>query len=257
MSWTEYAVMNRIALVTLNRPEKRNALNHIVVKELTELLTKAVEDQNVKVIILQANGPVFCAGADLEYLQQLQTNTYEENLEDSRQLAQLFELIYTMPKVVIARIQGHAIAGGCGLATVCDFSFSVPEAKFGYTEVKIGFIPAIVSYFLANKIGDGKARELLLSGNLIPASQAQEYGLINFVTEPDVLDSEIMGLAEQLCQQNSAQSMAWTKKLLADIRQKTLADAMVYAAEANAHARASEDCQKGIAAFLDKKDLTW
>jgi len=257
MELIEYSTQTRIGYITLNRPDKRNALNSQLVSELQQAFGQAAADDHVKVIILKANGLVFCAGADLEYLQQLQKNTYEENVQDSAQLARLFETIYTLPKVVIARIQGHAIAGGCGLATVCDFSFSVPEAKFGYTEVKIGFIPAIVSYFLIHKIGDARARELLLTGNLITAAQAQSYGLVNFVVEADALEARLATFADSLISQNSGQSMTWTKKLLAEISRQPLADAMVYAAQANAQARATEDCQRGIAAFLDKKEITW
>jgi methylglutaconyl-CoA hydratase len=257
MKFVDYARQDRLARITLNRLDKRNALNSEVVNELQLALEQASEDAQVKVVVLQANGPVFCAGADLHYLQQLQQNTYEENVQDSRQLARLYETIYTMPKVVIASIQGHALAGGCGLATVCDFSFSVPAAKFGYTEVKIGFIPAIVSYFLIRKIGEGRARELLLSGNLILAPQAQQYGLINFVVEADELESRVWDFALHLCQQNSAQSMALTKKIVSEITAKPLPEAMDYAAEANAKARSTEDCRWGIAAFLDKKEITW
>ncbi len=257
MNLIEYAGQNRIARITLNRPDKRNALNSQVVSELQAAFEQAAVDAQVKVIILQAHGPVFCAGADLDYLQQLQKNTYEENVQDSGQLARLFETIYTLPKVVIASIQGHAIAGGCGLATVCDFSFSVPEAKFGYTEVKIGFVPAIVSYFLVRKIGEGKARELLLSGNLITATQAQHYGMINTVVTAAELETQVTAFAQLLCDQNSAQSMALTKKIVSEIIAKPLPEAMQYAAKANAQARATEDCQRGIAAFLEKKEITW
>ncbi len=157
----EYAVADRIGYITLNRPDKRNALSFDLVKELKEAFARAEDDAAVKVIVLRANGEAFCAGADLAYLQNLQKFSHVENLADSNHLKELFLQIYILKKVVIAQVQGHALAGGCGLATVCDFSFSVPEAKFGYTEVKIGFIPAIVMVFLIRKIGEGKARHLL------------------------------------------------------------------------------------------------
>lgn len=165
---------DRIFEIVLNRPDKRNALNSEFVSELISAFTNADVDENTRVVILKANGKVFSAGADLGYLQQLQKNTYEENLEDSTQLAELFKKIYFHKKLIIAQVEGHAIAGGCGLATVCDFVFAVPEAKFGYTEVKIGFVPAIVMFFLLRKIGEAKARELLLTGKLIDAQQAKE-----------------------------------------------------------------------------------
>jgi methylglutaconyl-CoA hydratase len=200
---------------------------------------------------------VFCAGADLEYLQTLQKNTFEENLADSSHLKELFELIYTHPKIVIAQIHGHAIAGGAGLAAVCDFSFSVPEAQFGYTEVKIGFIPAIVMVFLLRKIGEGRAKELLLSGDLISAQKAKEYGLINYIVEAENLASEVEKFALHLCRNNSAQSLATTKQMIARVQEMPLSEALNFAAKQNATARESTDCKKGIASFLEKKSLEW
>jgi methylglutaconyl-CoA hydratase len=257
MALVEYEVNNKIAYLTLNRPDKRNALNSEMVAQLSDAFRKASMDEEAKVIVLKANGKVFCAGADLGYLQQLQHNTFEENIADSTQLASLFELIYTLNKVVIAQIHGHAIAGGCGLATVCDFSFAVPEANFGYTEVKIGFIPAIVSLFLIRKIGEGRARELLLSGELISAEQAQVYGLINYITEESALALNVQDFARKLCQNNSAQSMASTKQLIAHIQTMDLSSGLQFAARMNAETRESADCKKGIAAFLNKQEIRW
>ena len=141
MSLVIFTVKDRVGYITLNRPDKRNALSHELVIELIDAFDKAEQDSSVKVVVLKAAGEAFCAGADLAYLQQLQNFSFEQNLEDSRQLKNLFLKIYQLKKVVIAQVQGHALAGGCGLATVCDFTFAVPEAKFGYTEVKIGFSP--------------------------------------------------------------------------------------------------------------------
>ncbi|MGB3073893.1 MAG: enoyl-CoA hydratase/isomerase family protein, partial [Chitinophagales bacterium] len=167
---------DRLFYIILARPEKKNALNDTVVTELTHALQLATDDDEVKIIILKAEGDVFSAGADLEYLQRLQNFSYEENLADSTLLKTLLLKIYTHPKIVIAQVEGHAIAGGCGLAAVCDFCFSVPDAKFGYTEVKIGFIPALVMVFLLRKINGAKARELLFTGKLVTAAEALSYG---------------------------------------------------------------------------------
>ena len=257
MNFTKVAVENRIGYITLNRPDKRNALNHEFVSELKTAFKQLEEDENAKLIVLRAEGKAFCAGADLAYIQQLQKNTYEENLEDSNHLKELFHMIYTFPKVVIAQIQGHALAGGCGLATVCDFSFTVPEAKFGYTEVKIGFIPAIVKVFLLRKIGEGKAKELLLSGRLYTAEQAQNFGLVNELVEADKLESHVADFAQELIQNNSGQSMQFTKQMIAEVQEKGLEEGLQYAAEQNAKARGSEDCKKGIAAFLNKESPSW
>src|SRR6187402_3023831 len=195
MKYIDYSVKNRKAFIVLNRPEKRNALSHELVAELKEAFQQAENDDKVKVVILKANGEAFCAGADLAYLQQLQNFSHEENLADSNHLKELFLQIYTLKKVVIAQVQGHALAGGCGLATVCDFVFAVPEAKFGYTEVKIGFIPAIVMVFLIRKIGEGKAKELLMTGDLIKAEEAIYYGIVNKIVSKEKLHDHVRAFA--------------------------------------------------------------
>ncbi len=257
MSLIEYRVEDRIAIISLNRPEKRNALNGTMVAELREAFVRAANENAAKVIVLKANGKVFCAGADLEYLQQLQNNTYEENLEDSDNLKELFLSIYRNPKVVIAQVHGHAIAGGCGLASVCDFVYTVPDAGFGYTEVKIGFVPAIVKVFLLRRIGEGRAKELLLTGEWITAEKALEIGLVNKIVKPAELDKVVRNFARSLCENNSGQSMALTKKMIAEIQSMDLLEATDYAAKMNAQARDTVDCKKGIASFLNKEDLKW
>lgn len=256
MEFVEFDIEERIAFITLDRPGKRNALNDQMVSELKQAFTRAAQSHEAKVVVLRANGEVFCAGADLAYLQQLQQNTYEENLQDSQHLKELFYQIYTLEKVVIAQINGHAIAGGCGLATVCDFAYASPAAKFGYTEVRIGFIPAIVKVFLLRKLGEARAKELLLTGELVTALEAKEYGLINRVVETD-LAGYTRDFAKLLIEKNSGQSMGFTKKMIAEVQSKTLEEGLNYAAEMNAQARASEDCKKGIAAFLDKEKIVW
>jgi methylglutaconyl-CoA hydratase len=257
MSVVHYNVENRIAYITLTRPEKRNALNADMVTALKCAFENAKNDELAKVIVLKAEGDVFCAGADLAYLQQLQQNTYDENLADSIHLKSLFHQIYTLPKVVIAKIQGHAIAGGCGLASVCDFSFTVPDTKFGYTEVRIGFIPAIVSPFLLRKIGEGKAKELLLSGELINAEKAVSLGLINKVVSRDELDQAVDSFAQNIIKKNSTESMAMTKEIIANVQGMGLNEGLIYASEMNAKARSTEDCKKGMAAFLNKEKHNW
>jgi methylglutaconyl-CoA hydratase len=252
-----YHTENRIGYITLNRPEKRNALNAEMVTALKNAFTQAENDENCKVIVLQANGEAFCAGADLAYLQQLQNNTYDENLQDSQHLMGLFLQIYTHKKAVIGKIQGHALAGGCGLATLCDISFSVPEAKYGYTEVKIGFVPALVKVFLLRKIGEGKARELLLTGKIITAEEAKNFGLINFISTKETIDSEVLEFATKLCNEASGQSIALVKEMIAEVQHLSVEDGLEYAARMNANARATDDCKRGINSFLTKEKLTW
>jgi methylglutaconyl-CoA hydratase len=248
---------DRIAYLTLNRPDKRNALSGALVEEVKIALHSWKTDPNCKVVILRAHGPAFSAGADLDYLRQLQQNTLAENYADSRALADLFDLIYAYPKVVIAQVEGHAIAGGCGLATVADFTYIVPEAQMGYTEVRIGFIPAIVSIYLCRKVGEGVARDLLLTGRLIDAAHAQRIGLVNEVVPADKIAGHVLQLAQKLCKETSANSIAQTKSLLARVQEMPIADALDLAARENAACRASDDCRRGIAAFLNKEKMEW
>ena len=248
---------NRVCTLTLNQPEKRNPLSAAMVSALRQALSQAEADPDVKIVVLTGQGSAFCAGADLEALQTMQQASYTDNLSDSKHLAGLFNQIYTLSKPVIARINGHALAGGCGLAALADFSISIPEAKFGYTEVRIGFVPALVSGYLVRKIGEGKARELLLRGNIISATEAVQYGLIGKTVPTDELDTAVYGLADELCKSNSGQAMASTKALLAQSGELPLNELLLLAGETNAQARASADCKRGIAAFLNKEKISW
>ncbi|RZK14601.1 MAG: enoyl-CoA hydratase/isomerase family protein [Hymenobacter sp.] len=257
LRFLQYEAHDRLAYITLNRPAKRNALSANVVTELKKAFEQAEADENVKVIILRAAGDVFCAGADIKYLQELQENTYQENLADSTHLMQLFYQIYTLKKIVIGQVQGHALAGGCGLAALCDFTFAVPEAKFGYTEVKIGFLPAIVSVFLVRRLGEARAKQLLLSGDVISAQQALDYGLVTFLVEKDELADAVRDYALRLARENSAHSMELTKELLAHLPEMGLEEGLRYAAQRNADARASKDYRRGLQAFLNKEKIEW
>ena len=253
----EYTLDNRVGYITLNRPEKRNALNREMVDSLKSAFDQAAADPQAKVIVLRARGEAFCAGADLAYLQELQQFTFDQNLADSRNLMSLYLKMYTLPKVIIAQVEGHALAGGSGLVTVCDFAYAVPEAKFGYTEVRIGFIPAIVSAFLIRKIGEGRAKDLLLSGRLIEAQEAAGLGMITRVADKSTIVSEVTNLAQQLVHTASGQSLAATKSLIEQVQGLPLAEALELAARRNAEARETDDCRKGIESFLQKRELKW
>ena len=257
MEHIEIEIKDRVGTITLNRPDKRNALNFELIAELKEAFTSMENDDEVKLIVLKARGPAFCAGADLAYLQKLQSFSYEENLKDSTHLRDLFLTIYTLKKIVVAQVQGNALAGGCGLASVCDFVFTVPEAMFGYTEVRIGFIPAIVMIFLLRKIGEGNAKHLLLSGELIPASEAYRIGMVYKVFPSEKLEESVSEFVRNILVENSSQAMATTKQMIAKVQSMPLEAALNFAAEMNAHARASQDCKKGVQAFLDKQKATW
>jgi methylglutaconyl-CoA hydratase len=252
-----YSVADRIATISLNRPEKKNAFNPELVTALTAALLQASDDEEVKLIVLKALGDVFSAGADLAYLQQLQENSHEENVADSENLKTLFTTIYYLPKVVIAQVEGHAIAGGCGLATVCDITFAVPEAKFGYTEVKLGFVPAIVSCFLIRKTSETIAKKILLSGDLFSAEEALAYNLITYVTNREEIDLKVSEFAKRLCDSASGNSLMVTKQLIGQTTNPGLERSLALAVQINARVRESEDFKKGVAAFISKEQIKW
>lgn len=247
----------RIATITLNRPEKRNALNATMIDELKMAFDEAEKADDVKIILLQAKGKCFSAGADLAYLEQLQNNTFEENLADTQSLKGLFYQIYAHPKLVIAQVEGAAVAGGCGLATVCDLCYAVPGVAFGYSEVKIGFIPALVSVFLTRKIGEGPARQLLLTGRNISAEEALSAGLISGIFSKKEIEDKVREIALNLSFSTSASGIALTKQLLAASAGLSMEEALHLAAQYNAEARATADCKAGIQAFLSKENLQW
>jgi methylglutaconyl-CoA hydratase len=253
-----YAAADRQAVITLRRPDKRNALDDVMIAELTAAFTAAAKDPGVKIVLLRGDGPAFCAGADLAYLQRIAAFDLEEHRSDSAKLASLFRLIYELRKPVVAVVQGAALAGGCGLASVCDFVVASKEhARFGYTEVHIGFIPAVVMVFLVKRIGEGKARELVLRGNILDAEQARDAGLATIVVPHDALEHAVQALAEELLRQNSATSMGMCKEMLAKLHGMNFLDAVEFAANMNAAARMTQDCKQGIEAFLAKKDMSW
>lgn len=257
MKYIEYAAPDGLAYITLNRPEKSNALCYDMVSELRVAFKAAEDDEEVKVVILKANGDAFCAGADLGYLRELQSNSFEQNLADSDHLKELFLQIYESKKVVISQVHALALAGGCGLASVCDFTFAAPEANFGYTEVRIGFVPAIVMVFLLRKVGEAKAKQLLLGAPIITAEEALAMGLIHFICDKDMLEHEVKEFAFRLIESNSAYAMGVTKQMVAKVQSLAMREALTFASEMNAKARESEDCKRGIQAFLNKERITW
>ena len=242
--------------ITLNRPDKRNALHPQLIGELIEAFTAAGNDPHCAVILLTGAGTAFCAGLDLEHLQSLEHKTPAEHHADSARIAELFLALYDCPKPTIAAVNGAAIAGGCGLATLCDFTLAVPRAKFGYTEVRIGFIPAIVSSFLRAQIGEKQARDLLLTGRIVEAPEALALGLVHRIVEPEELLPASVALAAELLK-NSPEAIAATKRLLRDQTRAALDAEITAAIQANADARLTADFREGIRAFLEKRPPEW
>jgi methylglutaconyl-CoA hydratase len=243
-------VIENTGIITLNRPEKRNALNPELIRLIKETLDEFQADNNIKCIIITGAGKAFCAGADLEYLLKLQENSLIENREDSLSIAELFLKIYEYPKPVIAAVNGPAIAGGCGIVSVCDFVIADKNyAKFGYSEVKIGFTPAIVSIFLIYRTGLGKAKQMLLSGEIVEAEKALAIGLADYLSEDPL--NEALSLSKKL-QENSRFSTIFTKKMLHNISNMSFEKAVEYCTELNTVSRTSEDFYSGLKSFLKK-----
>jgi len=244
-----------IATVTLNRPDKRNAISFQLVEELMAALD-AIEQSAAQVMILTGAGKAFCAGMDLDELKSLLGKTHDDNVKDSARMAEMFRRIYDFPKPTIAAVNGAAIAGGTGFATMCDFSLAVPEAKFGYTEVRIGFVPAIVSSILVWQVGHKIARDLLISGRIFDAAEAHRYGLVNEIVEPDRLMTRARELAAQLLE-NSPSSVRATKKLINSFIGVQLDEQIAQAIEDNARIRTTADFREGVSSFLEKRKPVW
>ncbi len=244
-----------IASITLNRPEKRNALSYELIDELLRALDE-VAASSAQVLIITGSGSAFCAGMDLENLKGLIGRSSEQNIEDSKTVARLFRTVYDFPKPTIAAVNGAAIGGGVGLATLCDFTLAAPEARFGYTEVRIGFVPAVVSVFLLSQVGEKQARDLLLTGRIFLADEALRIGLVNEIVTSDQLMPRSRQLAAQLME-NSPGSLRATKRLLSDYVRRELDAQIDMAIKENAAIRTTEDFREGISAFLKKHTPRW
>jgi methylglutaconyl-CoA hydratase len=244
-----------LALITLNRPDKRNAISYELIGELLRALAE-IEQSAAQIVILTGAGKAFCSGMDLDNLRAITGRTEEEHLADSTTMARMFRTLYEFPKVTIAAVNGAAIAGGCGLATLCDFTLASSEAKFGYTEVRIGFVPAIVSAFLLRQVGEKHARDLLLTGRIISAEEAFRVGLVNEV----VAHEKVLGRARELAASlisNSPASLLATKRLLKGYAAESLDRGIAAAIEENARIRRTADFSEGVSSFLEKRNPRW
>ena len=251
----QLAYDDRVATLILNRPEKRNAISFELIDDLLRALDE-VAKSSALVLILTGAGKAFCSGMDLENLKSLIGRSPEQNLKDSETMVRLFRTLYEFPKVTIAAVNGPAIAGGTGLAVLCDFTLAVPEAKFGYTEVKIGFVPAIVSTFLLRQVGEKHARDLLLTGRIIGVEEAHRIGLINEVVPADRLMTRARELAAQIME-NSPTSLVMTKRLLSDHARAELDQQIEAAVRENAAIRATKNFREGVTSFLEKRKPRW
>jgi methylglutaconyl-CoA hydratase len=245
----------QIATITLNRPDKRNAVSAPMIAELQTALDE-VEKSHARVVIITGAGKAFCAGMDLEMLSAIAQQSPAENQEDSRRIAKMLRRIWSFPRPLIAAVNGAAFAGGCGIATLCDFTLAAPEARFGYTEVKIGFLPAIVSVFLTRQIGEKRSRDLLLTGRVIDAAEAKEFGLVSEVVPSDQLLDRAQELASTLIEA-SPSSLSRAKRLLISSQAAGVDHDLERAILENARIRCTPDFKEGLASFLEKRKPVW
>lgn len=246
----KFELKDQIGIITLNRPEKRNALHPDLVRQMKKKLIELKNDDDVKMLIITGAGKAFCAGADLQYMSDLRNYSSYENEKDSEELAELYLMLYDYSIPTIAAVNGAALAGGCGLASTCDLIVAAKStAKFGYPEVKIGFIAAMVSIFLIRRIGEGTTRHLMLTGETIDSNRAYELGFVNYL-----YDNALEGALEisNSLKNNSITSMRETKAMINTISSLSVEDAVKYCIRLNVISKSTEDFKKGIESFLKK-----
>ena len=242
---------NAIRTLTLNRPDKRNALNDELIAALKDALHEADGDGSLRCVVIRGAGKDFCSGADLSALQKISAATFEENVEDARSLAELFELIRNVRVPVIAAVHGRALAGGCGLAMACDLIVAKRDAKFGFPEVKIGFVPAMVAAIVRRNMSERRAFATLTLGEEMSAEDLyQSAGIIHALADDD-LEATLAAVTDRYARL-SASAVQMTKRLLYEIDTLTFDSSIEHGAKVNATARMTEDCKKGIGRFLNK-----
>jgi len=251
-----YSFKDKIATVTLNRPEVHNAFNEVMIAELTEIFRKTSEDELVRVVVLTGNGKSFSAGADLNWMKKMINYSYEQNLDDSIKLAELFYLLYSLPKPIIARVNGTAIGGGTGLVAVCDIAIASENAKFSLSEVKLGLVPACISPYVIRKVGEGRCREFFLTGERLTAKRALESGLVNQVVPLEELDQAVQEKTDQLIS-SGPKALAMCKELLKNVPGMSFEKAKTYTADMIASMRIGDEGQEGMNAFLEKRKPKW
>jgi len=251
-----YTKEDRIARVVFNRPDVHNAFNTQMIGEIDDAFDKIISDESVRVVILTGAGKSFCAGADINWMREIIRYSYEQNLKESLQLAEVLHKIYTLPKPTIARVNGTTIGGGNGFLSACDISVSSEDARFGLSEVKIGLVPAAISPYVIHRIGESKAREYFLTGKRISARKALEIGLVNEVVPLDKLEETVQEIAELLLT-SGPEAIAACKELITRTTRMSFEEVKKFTAEMIANLRISPEGQEGMAAFLEKRKPKW
>ncbi|HEV2313970.1 MAG TPA: enoyl-CoA hydratase-related protein [Candidatus Acidoferrales bacterium] len=257
MSYTtlQLELDGEIGIITLNRPDKRNAISPAMIDDLLGVLDEA-DRGPARVVILTGAGKAFCAGMDLEALRELASRTHEQHVADAERMGKMFHRVYSFPKPLISAVNGAAIAGGTGLATLADFTLAVPEAKFGYTEARIGFLPAVVSVFLLRQVGEKITRELLLTGKIFDAAEAHRLGLVTQLVPQEKLMESARELAQSLIA-SSPTSLLLTKRIVLRWNEKEIERDLAIAVRESAEIRRTEDFREGLASFLEKRKPEW
>lgn len=257
MGLVEQSIDGGTVTLTLNRPDKRNALNEALVADLTAAVERVSKLTEVRVIVLTGAGKSFCAGADLKQLEEMRGQSAEENLEDSGRLADLFLTIARSEVPLIARVNGDALGGGAGLVVSCDWAFMVPEGVIGFPEVRLGFVPAVVLPFLVRQVGCSTARDLVLRGRRLSAAEAEATGLIFREAAADRIDDEVRALTREIARETSRTAVALSRRLLQEAGRLPLEEAVDRAVIANAFARGTADFETGLSAFLSGESPSW
>lgn len=251
-----YSLDNKVAKINLARPEVHNAFNEVMIAELTEIFSRISQDDSARAVVLTGNGDSFCAGADLNWMRDMINFSYQQNLEDSLKLAELFYLMYSLPKPIIARVNGAAIGGGTGLVAVCDIAIAAEKARFSLSEVKLGLVPACISPYVIRKVGEGRCREFFLTGERLTANRAMELGLVNQVVPLEGLDQAVEEKVHQLIS-SGPKAIAMCKELLKNVPGMSFDEAKTYTAEMIASMRIGDEGQEGMNAFLEKRKPKW
>ena len=251
------SIDGRVATVTLDRPDARNAFNEITITEIAMAFDTLGQNEEVRAIVLAANGPAFCAGADLNWMKKMAGYSFAENGDDAARLADMLRTIYLCPKPVVAKVQGDCYAGGMGLAAACDIVVAAAHANFCLSEVKLGLIPATISPYVIKAMGENAARRYFLTAERFSAAEAHRIGFAHEVVEADALDATVAGLVKALVS-NSPNAVQEAKKLVRDISGQPVSDALLAdTAERIAHIRASLEGREGVASFLEKRKPSW
>ncbi len=246
----------KIARVWLNRPEIHNAFNAVMIQELIDAFQGIAQEESVRVAVFSGKGKSFCAGADLNWMREVIRYSFEQNLAESLQIAELHYQIYSLPKPTIARVNGTAIGGGTGFLSACDIVVAAEDAKFGLSEVKMGLVPAAISPYVLRRIGENQARQYFLTGERFDARRALDIGLVNVVAPPEKLDEKIDGLIDSLLS-SGPEALASCKELLRRVPGMSFEEAKEYTARMIAELRVSREGQEGMAAFLEKRKPNW